>query len=230
MIRFGIVKRSSKPFVGVVIVGIVATVIFVLIYSIFTIQTIEVVGGGVHITVDEKRFPKHLLFIGEKKLTDELLRRYPQLESITIQKRYPHTLVVIAKPRVGIARLHTAIGSFRVDADGVVLEDTDVRETLPLLDIPVLQLSLGEHIKENRVLSAIGFVGNSKAFVTIVTIQVADGASLLAKSATTDIFFPQHGNSVALAATLQTLMRGFRMKGVLPAKIDLRFDKPVVSF
>lgn len=230
MITRGIVQRSSKPVVGVVIAGIFSVAIFVLMYSIFTIQTIEVEGSGVHITVDEKHFPKNILFIDEKKLAHELLRQYPQLASVTIDKRYPHTLVITPSLRVGIARIHTGIGSFRVDAEGRVLEDPDIREALPLLDIPVLQPTVGEQITDEAILSAIGFVHKSAAFVPIVTIQVAGGASFLAKSATTDILFPQHGDSGTRAATLQTLMRGFRMKGTLPAKIDLRFDKPVVSF
>ena len=43
-----------------------------------------------------------------------------------------------------------------------------------------------------------------------------------------DIFFPQDGDIVEHIRTLQTLFTGFRIKGVLPAHIDLRFGKPVV--
>ncbi len=230
MSTFGSLARNGKSFVSVIFGCIVSIIVFVLIYSFFTLQTIEIVGEGLQISIDTKRFPQNILFIREQKITDELLKNYPQLASVKVQKHYPHSLIITPILRVAIARFSTEIGSFRVDSEGVVLDDTNSGDLLPQLDIPVTQVIVGQHIKDKQFLSALGFIYECRGVVPITIIKIIDGASLSAKTATTDILIPQHGNNASLRATLQTLLTGFRMKGNLPAIIDLRFDKPVITF
>lgn len=229
MSTFGSLARNGKFLIGIIFGCIVSVIIFVLIYSLFTLQTIEIVGDGMQISIDTKRFPHNILFIQEKRITDELLKNYPQLASVKVQKRYPHTLVIAPILREGVARLSTEIGSFQVDSEGVVLDDTNPDKLLPVLDIPVMRATVGQPIKDEQFLSALKFIYAMKGLMQINVVNILDGASLSVKTSTTEILIPQGGNAVSLAATLQTLLTGFRMKGALPAIIDLRFDKPVIT-
>lgn len=230
MSTLGLLARNGKPVFGIIFGSVVSIVVFVLIYTFFTVQKIEIVGEGLDIEVDEKRFPKYLLFVQEKKIIDDLLSNYPQLATVKIEKRYPHTLVVIPTVRKGIARMYTAVGSYLVDSQGVVLEDGNPSLPLPVVDIPVMSVRIGGHMKDERFLSALAFISACVSLIPIQSVTGIDGAYLSAKTDTTDILLPQLGNMTARAATLQTLLNGFRMKGSLPAIIDLRFDKPVITF
>ena len=208
-----------------------SSVVYGCIIWMFTIKTIVVIGDTIRVQVDETKVPKTLLLFPSARLRTEFLRQNPILADIQFQKKYPHTLVIVPTLRTPVVRLSLTVRDVLLDESGVVLTDADSRSPpLPRLLIPVPAVRIGETIRDRRVLAALAFITGIQHMVTVQTVSVEDERSLRAKSDMLDILFPQDGDIGSILATLQTLLTGFRIKGTLPAVIDLRFNKPIIKF
>ncbi len=198
---------------------------------LFTIKNIVVVGTNIQVAVDEARLPKSLLLFPTAKFRAELLADNPTLADIQFQKKYPHTLVIIPTLRTAVVRLSLIAREVLLDGAGIVLSDADASSpVLPHIVVPLATARIGETIRDPRILAGISFITGIQNILPIQTIIVEDDLSLRAKSDTLDIVFPQDAPMSVTLATLQTLLSGFRIKGILPTFIDLRFNKPIIKF
>lgn len=223
-------RKFGKRIATVVFtVGLISGVGFVSI-TFFTIQTIEVEGFGMQVIVDQKKLSKNLLFFPATQLRAELLSQNPLLGDIIIRKKFPHTLVIAAVPRTPIARLQTKGRRVDIDKEGIVLRESSPDHPLPILLFDIEPIRIGQHLSDTRVFSSIAILTSLDRITPIDTITSLDNQSLQVKSGRLDIYITQQADMGAIATTLQTLLTGFRIKGALPALIDLRFSKPVVTF
>lgn len=203
--------------------------VFLGINAWFTVRNIKVVGSGIGVAIDEKQFPKHLIFIRTDAIERQLRSVYPHLAQVSVQKQFPDTLVLHLSAREKIARVITPAGNFGIDSQGYIIDGGE-DDTLPRLLFPIEHVLIGEISSDPGVSASVAFLRQLSRAISIKSIERFDTQSLVAKSATTDIIFPQNGDVATVVTTLQTLINGFRMKGTLPTVIDLRFDKPVVRF
>lgn len=204
-------------FVGM-LVFFITTGLWIVVRREFKIQTIEVVGKEVIVKLDERRIDTNLLFFPTAKVRSDLLSENPLLKDVQFHKKYPATLVIVAIPRSPIARVALTGRTVLVDSEGVVLGLASAKdEKLPL-------------IEESNLKQSLGFLTHMKDMLLVESITIIDSKTLLAKAGKLDIYIPQHIDLTSKATTLQTLIRGFRIKGILPKVIDLRFDKPIVTF
>lgn len=203
---------------------------YLLVQRVFAITTIEVAGSSIRVVIDEKKLPRNLLFFPHQVVRDALKEQNPLLADILIQKKYPHTLVIIPVIRTPVARLVTADRRVLLDADAVVLGEDDGTSSLPAVELPVVGVRLGASPQEQNVKQSVQFLVKTKPLLAFKKITQLEDRYLQAESEEIHIFFTQDGNIDTIVATLQTLISGFRIKGTLPALIDLRFDKPVVTF
>lgn len=223
-------RKFGKFIVTVVLaVGLTSGVGFVSI-TFFTIQAIEVEGSGIQVVVDQKKLARNLLFFPTEKLRTELLSQNPLLGDVIIRKKFPHTLVIAAVPRTPIARLQTKERKVDIDKESIVLRESSPNHPLPTLLFDVESVRIGEKVRDPRVFSGIAALTSFDRIISIDMISSLDSQSLQVKSATLRIYVVQQSDMKAIATTLQVLLTGFRIKGTLPALIDLRFSKPVVTF
>ena len=218
---------------------IVAFIIVVLLVSgafswgvnaVFTIRSVEVAGVGIAITVDQAKFQKNLLFFPVDQMTQQILNEYPLIGSVIIKKKYPSTLIITAVPRRPFAIAGIGHETYTLDGDGVVLSQYTNQRNLPTINIAMPALQPGSQISDPVVTAAIHFLRETASIVTVSEVDIFDASSLKARAGSMSILFPQNADIPVLARTLQTVTAGFRIKGKLPETIDLRFDKPVVTF
>ena len=199
--------------------------------TLFTIRSIEVVGEGVRVSIDPEKIPRNLLFFPVERVKNDLLRDYPTIESVNIKKKYPGTLVIITTLRTPKAIVHTENNTYAIDKEGVVLEENPKKTyDVPKIRIDVPPASSGKRVSDPRITAALSFLQETEGSIAITQITSGKGDTLLATDGVMNILFPQKSDMQAIARTLQTMFVGFRIKGALPASIDLRFDKPVVTF
>lgn len=198
--------------------------------DLFTIQTIEVVSSNVEILLDAKKFPKNLLFFPTHPVEKELLSSYIFLSRVHIRKKYPSTLIMELTVRVPIASLRSSNRQVQLDVHGVVLGDETSGQNLPhiIFDVPVVRI--GSVLQDSRVLQALQFIALMGNFLNIEEITDHDSTSLRIKSGNIDIYIPHDGDLSSRVISLQSLFSGFRIKGVMPRAVDLRFDKPVITW
>jgi len=145
-----------------------------------------------------------------------------------VTKKFPHSLFIRMALRKPFATIATAGRSILVDRDGVVLGEQTVQAALPILVFDVGDVGIGTAIREPLVEKSLALLRSVTGAVLVERITSVDGATLRVYSENTEIILTHDADIADKAATLQTLIGGFRIKGKLPAVIDLRFDKPVV--
>ncbi|MEK7543803.1 MAG: hypothetical protein AAB557_02980 [Patescibacteria group bacterium] len=225
------VWRKYGKIVFLSLAGILMSGLFAwAVNAIFTIRNVEVSGEGIQIEVDATKFPNSLLFFPVVGVREQILKEYPLVGSVILTKKYPSTLVIKAVPRKPFAIVGIERETYLLDEDGVVLEQYSTHRGLPVIRIAISGAVLGTKISDPTVSAAVGFLSETAIFVRVLDIVQYDNSSLKAQSESMSIVFPQHADIPALARTLQTVTAGFRIKGKLPTIIDLRFDKPVVTF
>lgn len=205
---------------------------FFLITRLFRVKSIEIIGEGIeNIQIDETRFSPNLLFFPKEQLIAELLKVYPQLMNVEIRKKFPHTLVLVLPQRQAVARIESSGRFVLLSADAVVLGPATADVLLPLLRIPLDSIpQRGGKTEDVRILSALKILESFDKDRKPSLIDIYDEASLRAKIDKTDIIFAHNSDLTQRLATLQTLLVGFRIQARMPARIDLRYQKPVVTF
>lgn len=200
------------------------------INGIFTIRNVEVAGEGIQVEVDEATLPRNLLFFPVEKVTQQLLRDYALAGSVIIQKKYPNTLRITAIARKPFVIAGIGRETYLLDEQGIVLIQYPLEKGLPLIRIALGGVLPGVKISDQAVLASVNFMRETQNIIPIRDVTLNDTTSLRAQSATMSIVFTQHADIPLLVRTLQTVIAGFRIKGTLPTTVDLRFDKPVVTF
>ncbi|KKU88687.1 MAG: hypothetical protein UY16_C0003G0029 [Candidatus Gottesmanbacteria bacterium GW2011_GWA2_47_9] len=119
--------------------------------------------------------------------------------------------------------------------ENILLADVRFTKKYPhtLIVEPVLRTPVGRLTTQTGIVVLVQSLRFAEAVggqEVISSITARDGPSLVATIGETDILFTQDVEVETVATTLQTLLTGFRIKGSLPKTIDLRFDKPIVTF
>jgi hypothetical protein len=228
--RGTIVRKFGSIVGGVLLVFLGVGGFFLAGNWLFTIRNVEVVGEGISVFVDEERFVKNLLLFPSEALRAQLLRDYPLLADVEIRKKFPNTLVVVARPRAPLAQIISEGKVYEVAKGAVVLGPGSGGSGLPRGYFPLRAYSAGDIILEPQVVAFVAFLDAFPQRGEVAESAPLDGASIQIKFAEVNIYIAQDADIISKASTLQTLIAGFRIKGTLPAVIDLRFDKPIVTF
>lgn len=223
-------RRFGKIIITILLIAVISFAGVLGARTAFKIRSIEVVGSGISIVLDRNKFPDNLLFFPVAKMREELLTDNQLLEDIQFTKRYPDTLIIKPILRKPIAVLELPDRSLLLARTGAVVGVSGTAGDLPVIAIDSTGFSIGSIVNEPRILTALSFIDVVGRFLVIDRITSNDELSIRAKTKETDIIVTQNSDMATIAATLQTMMTGFRIKGTLPHTIDLRFRKPVVTF
>jgi hypothetical protein len=194
----------------------------------FRVSEIRVVGTGIRVEIDENRLPGNLIFFPASWYERELLRQYPQLSAVTIRKVYPDVIELSVTAREPVAMIVTGGNEFLIDGKGYPTTVTSVGKTYPVIELPDTAV-LGFPVRDQQVLLALNFLSQVQG-ARVTKITSIDSSSLRAITPELDILFSRETDIAAVDRTLQTLISGFRMKGTMPKSVDLRFQKPIVTF
>ena len=196
---------------------------------LFSINTIEVIGDGIDVTVSKDKVARNLLFFPTEKVRQQLLSTNPLLADVKLKRKLPHTLQIVTIARRPEAVLVSRGRRLLLDKEGIVIGEWFPEVVYPRLVFDVDTPATGRRIADPAVVTSLGLISEISSWLIIDEITVLDSSSLQARSGKTNIFIPQQVSPSTTANTLQTLIAGFRIKGILPTTIDLRFDKPVIS-
>lgn len=215
-------------------IGLMTTFLSIGVYrgiaSAFAIRIIEIESSGIGVQIDEKKMARNLLFFPSAKVRSQLLADNPLLKDITIKKKFPHTLLLVLTVRKPVALLVTGSQSVGIDRDGVIIPQESASAPGPVIRINVGSIHSGQALTDRRISISLHVIEALTDSWHVEAITTDDASSLRAKVPNSEIIFTQDADPTAMVTTLQTLLAGFRIKGSLPKVIDLRFDKPVITF
>lgn len=222
-------KRAIRIVSGAAVLTIAAALVAILIIRLFTIQQVLVDAPGMALELDTTKFGTNLLFLPTRTLRSELLSAYPLLADVRFEKKIPGTLIVHLTRREPFAVLVSQGVSHAIDEHGLVLGGIGDTSPYPILSLDIGIYAEGSTITAPPALGALSFLRVLDSPRDIQAIRERDSTSLQATMGNTNIFLPQLSELGEKAATLQLLIDGFRIKGILPAVIDLRFTKPIIT-
>lgn len=219
----------------ILIVAVCAAGVFGLIFLVrfvlqqFQIRDIFVSGDTAIVEVNAKQFVGNTLLFPAPSVIRQIKEDNPLVKSIEIKKHFPSTLELVVHKRQPIARLQTKTATVGIDEDAVITDEVgDVNKPIIQIDVPLVRM--GQTIQDAAVQQGAKVITGTASFLAIQQITVYDTSSIRVKVQESNIFIPQKDDIRPILDTLQTLMSGFRIKGLIPKTIDLRFDKPVVQF
>jgi cell division septal protein FtsQ len=220
---------TLKKLRGLIILAGIVIFLTALIMNMTTIRHIEAKGLDAIITIDTNMLPNNLLFFPSERVKQLLLKEYPFVRDVTIEKKYPDTLVLHFEPRKPIARIVTPERSVSVSEDGMVLADTNVQEYTAIFTSS-LPLSVGNQLRQTEIRNALAFLAQMPQDEDIQSIMIDDAGVLQVTLPATFVVLSQTKDGGESARTLQSVLTGFRIKGSVPKRIDLRFEQPVVAW
>jgi hypothetical protein len=229
--KTGTVRRKFGRFIihlFFVIVGVVGA--YRGLNIVCTIRTIEIVGDGFDVQIDQKRISQNLLFFPSEKMRAQILAENPTLKDVQFIKRFPSTLRIVPVLRIPFVMLKLTDRFILVDREGVAVAYGNKNLPLPIVELSISNIRIGETVHDKRLSASLEFLEGVASLFPINSVTELDGRYLLARNEEIDIYIPQNRPMTETLTTLQTLITGFRIKGTLPTVVDLRFDKPIVKF
>ncbi len=221
-----------------VIIACLVFIFFVIATGIYGISLLRVVNIQVispdHYLVGvEKNAGKNLLLLNSEEMVKELLQSNKKVSEIQIQKKYPQTLQIQVLLKKPVIVIDTNTSPLYVSADGVVLSRVDKLEKDDLIHITDLQFqySVGEKIPSEVVNIVVLSQELRDRLIQIkeITIDRKMQTSTIELENGTEVILLLFNTHDTIAASLQTILDRFRIEGKTIAKIDFRFEKPIVS-
>lgn len=224
-----VVRRFGKIIILLCVAIGVSFAAYYFITSTFRLRKIEYVGEGAIIQIDETRIPGNVLFFPAERIRKTLLTDHPELKDVYVTKKFPNTLRIEPVFREPYVLLQAKDKVVLLDREQVVVAYASGVERYPRLKMPISVEKKGQKLDDDRIRLAIGFLVSTAPLVHFTEVTEVDSLSLSFKSDTTEVFITQNADLADVTTTLQTLIEGFRIKGILPKIIDLRFSKPIIK-
>lgn len=177
---------------------------------------------------------EHNLFAFDVDKAKMLIEASPWVQSASISRRLPDTIVISIVERVPVAFVPMENGTYLVDMEGRILaEDDGKRHGLVALTGVVGQASPGQFLDDTtygwafRVLAALGQISRTK----LAEIHIQDGECTLILDDECAVLLGKEAPGVSQKTLLlESILQDLSQDGSYAEHIDLRFDKPVVRF
>jgi cell division septal protein FtsQ len=217
--------------VVILVIGLFLLIIsYNILYSFFKIKVIEVSGSNINLIIDEKIIPKILIFFPSESIRTQLLSDFPQLSDVRIEKKLPFTLKITILPRIPIAIIKMPSRYAFVDADAYIFSyNVNRYEKLPFIISDINDLVDGEKLTKPIMVKSLKLL-KSFSNLGINYMVISDNNTIKVVIDKTNILISNDMDPETAASTLQIIVSRSRMKGTMPASIDLRYTKPIIVY
>jgi len=176
---------------------------------------------------------KNILLLSPSKLSEQITENHPEFFQVEIKKQLPQDLLVGIQVRRAVVAIGQEEGDFYlVDNEGVLLAKSKDTASLPkILIANEPDQNIGEKIKEEILLKEIQILHGSQLRLLepkssktvserIIEVRFKDGLQVL---------FSTQKEIKSQLDSLQFILERTKIEGEKPKRIDLRFDKPIIS-
>lgn len=233
------IKRIQRPFLKRIILLLGVTLFAFGFYNLcrtfFIIKTIRIAGEPEQAIKNvESLGGQNLFFLNQGRWEEKLKRENPTLREIKIKKEFPSQVLISfqkRKPQVIIFDPGSE-NSFLIDEEGVILEKSLEEERLPMIIASLQNFKIGDRIKDKSIGLALELIPILEGSAESSRFEIDKDLKILkiTLAKKVEIFISLEKEKDVTVFALQTLAKKFKIEGNWPAKIDLRFEKPVLTF
>ena len=162
--------------------------------------------------------------------------RNPEIQTITVAKKYPNVLEVKITAYRPTALLETTNGFVALAGDGHILYKTkDDNKRLPKIRFYQKfnsdTITAGLDVSYKEIKDSLTFLTTIEDLGLMVDrVDINSTGVILCNLKDKIIIFTSEGDIKQQIYWLQTLVRQFKIEGKEFKSLDLRFDKPIVKF
>lgn len=206
-----------------------AVLIVLLLMRVFTVRTISLEPQACLNEVDIPLKGKLIFGVSQKELEAKLKSRFPCLSALKLEKKYPHTIklfISASEPSVELA----GVGLY-LTPEGLVSSSSAAN--VPLLYFSTQEtITAGQKVTDERLIFAAQLaklLKKSDFETTSLRIVDQDQIAVYNLAQTVVVFSPVKPAEEQVDSLQQVLAKS-KISGEQIAKIDLRFNKPVIDF
>lgn len=171
-----------------------------------------------------------LIFFNAQSFTQDIKEQFNCIETINVTKQFPSTVVLDIKSQDPIAKI--AESQLHTTQSGLLIKASDNIQ-LPTLFLPQnLDLNASRQITDKKTLTALEIIKNLlKSDFVPATVRLLEGEEIAVYS-TKDILvvFSSEKEPKVQVDSLQLILAESKIDATKIDKIDLRFEKPVISY
>lgn len=226
--------KSLTIFIGAFIICL-----SVLIVSrvLLTVQRIEIQGIDKLYAISSL-YGRYLPLLDEEEIEEALIKANPTVETLTLTKKLPDTLVVVAKKRAAIAALEVDGGFFILSKDAVLLlkdrqpiEKTNLPKILYYQKFNLTEYAAGESIEIKDIAVGLFFIEkieNMGILVDRLDIVSPRMLLLVSKNGKKYLFTTEKDEEIQVEQVSLLLKKMITEKRDYNG-IDVRYNKPVLQ-
>ncbi len=211
-------------------------IIFIIGFSpIFKVKSITISQGQRCLQSEEIKkelglVGKNIILVQNKKIIQTIKEKHACLKNLKIKKVLPSTLHLEVEVSQPVVRLENS--SLILTEEGIVLEGGDTLSLPTLYTGKDLQLGPDQKVTDSGVIFALSVALNlSKSDFSLSNLRMIDGGSLAAYNQQDLVaIFSSNKDVDRQVDSLQLVLSKAKIDGTKIAKIDLRFDKPVIVY
>lgn len=227
-----------KKIVVGIISFIMAICVLAILFVLFTVRRFEI-SGNANIQGVQAYSHAFLPFLNEHKVENEIYAQNPQLSSIRIVKKYPGTIVIDVKESTPVAEILTEKGSIIFNDAGRIVQ-INATSDLQRSDLPVIsyyqklnihEYAVGDAIGKEDLEYALNFLGQLKTVkVTIERIDITSPYMIVLVNAQERYLITVEKDRDVQFQEFKLVYERLLQKGEKYSQIDVRFEKPIITY
>lgn len=176
---------------------------------------------------------KNIISLSPQKTEELIKEELPGIDQVKIEKKLPDKLIVYLTKRKPIAVVEVNSDYYQVDYQGIILAKLDQPTDLPLIVCNEVSVSANNRQFESPViLSSLDFLYQLLiSGIEARRLEITDSRELTVFLKTgPKVLISLDKNIKEQVDSLQLILERAKIEGKQIELIDLRFDKPVISY
>lgn len=179
---------------------------------------------------------KNLLLVSSEDIKRTVLAENPQLRSVSIKKAFPSSLIISVEQQLFTAVFEMNNGYAYLSNEGKIIQKSkEKKEGIPLIryyqKMNYVSFSPGDSLEYNDILTALHFLKTASDLgLQTDTVDINGFDMLLFSVGDKKLFFTTEKKIETQDYELKEIIKQFKIEGRDFKSLDLRFDKPIITF
>lgn len=235
--------QIKKTYIAIILTAIVLLALLIIMDRVFRIQNIVATSLT---SSDSKKissitgltslYEKNILFVKTEQLKNGIMSSNPRIQSVSVRKKYPHTLLITIGFHNSVAYLQVNGGYFLLATDGKILEKSKTKNIASVPSIKYYQqldyygFQSGDIVSYKDIVTTLRLLIKALDLGFIINNIDINGLSMIVLNSNDKRFmFTTEKDISEQEYQFSAIVKKFRTEKKEFKSLDLRFDKPVIS-